>query len=44
MEEVSGLLREAADRAREISARVAESGATETTSAELSILLFERRA
>ena len=35
---------QAADRAREISARVTESDATETISAELSILLFERRA
>jgi DNA-binding transcriptional ArsR family regulator len=43
MEEVSRLLRELADRAREISARVAESGREGTTSAELSILLFERR-
>jgi DNA-binding transcriptional ArsR family regulator len=43
MDEVSGLLREVADRAREISTRVADSGATETTPAELSILLFERR-
>jgi DNA-binding transcriptional ArsR family regulator len=43
MDEVSGLLREVADRAREISTRVADSAATETTPAELSILLFERR-
>jgi DNA-binding transcriptional ArsR family regulator len=44
MDEISGLLREVADRAREISARVAERGENETTPAELSILLFERRA
>lgn len=44
MAEVAALLREAADRAREISARVVESDAAETIAAELSILLFERPA
>jgi DNA-binding transcriptional ArsR family regulator len=44
MDEVSTLLREALDRAREISAQLAEDKSAETTSTELSILLFERRA
>jgi DNA-binding transcriptional ArsR family regulator len=43
IDEVSGLLREVADRAREISARAVESGEADTPT-ELSILLFERPA
>ena len=41
MSEVSGLLRAALDRARELSNEAGENGGD---SAELSILLFERRA
>ena len=44
MDEVSALLRDALNRAREISAQQAEREGAETVSAELSILLFERRA
>ena len=44
MDEVSALLRDALNRAREISTQQAERGGAETVSAELSILLFERRA
>ena len=43
MHELSGVLREAVDRAREIGARAAERGANEI-STEVSVLLFERRA
>ena len=43
MLELSGVLREAVDRAREISARAVERGNAEL-SAEVSTLLFERRA
>jgi DNA-binding transcriptional ArsR family regulator len=43
MHELSGLLREAVDRAREISARAVERGGTDVA-AEVSVLLFERRA
>ena len=43
MHELSGLLREAVDRAREIGARSAERGEG-GISAEVSVLLFERRA
>ena len=43
MQEVSGVLREAVDRAREISARAVERGEADI-SAEVSVLLFERRA
>ena len=41
MEEISGLLRSAVDRARELSGERREDG---SSSAELSVLLFERRA
>jgi DNA-binding transcriptional ArsR family regulator len=43
MAELSGLLREAVDRAREISTRAIERGGAEV-GAEVSVLLFERRA
>jgi DNA-binding transcriptional ArsR family regulator len=44
MNELSGILRDVVDRAREIGARVAERGGAATVSAEVSVLLFERRA
>ena len=43
MHELSGVLREAVDRARQISARAVERG-DGAISAEVSVLLFERRA
>jgi DNA-binding transcriptional ArsR family regulator len=43
MAELSAMLREAVDRAREISARAVERGGAEL-GAEVSVLLFERRA
>ena len=41
MQEISGMLRAAIDRARELSTEAGENGGA---SAELSVLLFERRA
>ena len=44
MHELSGLLREAVDRAREISARAVERGNGRRLRRSFAILLFERRA
>ena len=44
MHEISGLLRAAVDRARELSTRTAEREGGGAHSAEVSVLLFERRA